>query len=135
MRIFLRHRKRGWIPYGIIYGTIALCALAAVRFLPLSLVLPSCPFLRITGFSCPTCGATRALQHLAHGKLTDAAVMNPLIIVLILISFCWFITDAAVFLTRGRTPVLETTGAERDAGRIVAAVLFIANWAFLLARS
>ena len=97
--------------------------------------LPSCPFLRITGFSCPTCGSTRALQHLAHGELTVAAAMNPLIIVLLVISFCWFVADAVVFLTRGRALVLETTGTERDAGRIAAAVLFIANWAFLLARS
>jgi hypothetical protein len=40
--------------------------------------LPDCLFLAVTGFPCPTCGATRAVLALSHWDLAGAAAMNPL---------------------------------------------------------
>ncbi len=41
---------------------------------------PVCPFRALTGFTCPGCGGTRALNHLVHGELSLAFQLNPLLI-------------------------------------------------------
>jgi hypothetical protein len=42
---------------------------------------PSCPFLAITGWYCPGCGALRAVHALANGDLTTALARNPFAVV------------------------------------------------------
>ena len=42
---------------------------------------PPCPFLAITGWYCPGCGALRAVHALAHGNLMTAWARNPLVVV------------------------------------------------------
>ena len=39
---------------------------------------PTCPFLALTGFSCPGCGTTRAVHALLHGDPALALQRNPL---------------------------------------------------------
>lgn len=38
---------------------------------------PTCPFLAVTGWYCPGCGALRAVHALAHGDLVTALERNP----------------------------------------------------------
>jgi hypothetical protein len=42
---------------------------------------PTCPFLAITGWYCPGCGALRAVHALAHGDLVTALARNPFTVV------------------------------------------------------
>jgi len=42
---------------------------------------PTCPFLAITGWYCPGCGALRAVYALAHGDLMTALARNPFVVV------------------------------------------------------
>jgi hypothetical protein len=42
---------------------------------------PTCPFLALTGWYCPGCGALRAVHALAHGDLGTALARNPLVVV------------------------------------------------------
>lgn len=42
---------------------------------------PTCPFLAITGWYCPGCGALRAVHALAHGDLMTALARNPYAVV------------------------------------------------------
>jgi hypothetical protein len=42
---------------------------------------PTCPFLAITGWYCPGCGALRAVHALAHGDVVTATARNPLAVV------------------------------------------------------
>jgi hypothetical protein len=42
---------------------------------------PTCPFLAITGWYCPGCGALRAVHALAHGDLMTALARNPFAVV------------------------------------------------------
>ena len=42
---------------------------------------PPCPFLAITGWYCPGCGALRAVHALAHGDLMTALARNPFVVV------------------------------------------------------
>ena len=42
---------------------------------------PTCPFLAITGWYCPGCGALRAVHALAHGDVMTALARNPFAVV------------------------------------------------------
>lgn len=42
---------------------------------------PTCPFLALTGWYCPGCGALRAVHALAHGDLMTALARNPFTVV------------------------------------------------------
>lgn len=42
---------------------------------------PACPFLAITGWYCPGCGALRAAHALSHGDLVTALARNPYAVV------------------------------------------------------
>lgn len=39
---------------------------------------PTCPFLWVTGWYCPGCGALRAMHALGHGDVMTALARNPL---------------------------------------------------------
>lgn len=40
---------------------------------------PQCVFRQATGFDCPGCGTTRALHELAHFRIKEAFVLNPML--------------------------------------------------------
>jgi len=42
---------------------------------------PTCPFLAITGWYCPGCGALRTVHALAHGDFLTALDRNPFAVV------------------------------------------------------
>lgn len=42
---------------------------------------PTCPFLAVTGWYCPGCGALRAVHALAHGDLVSALARNPFTVI------------------------------------------------------
>jgi len=41
---------------------------------------PKCPFLWLTGWKCPGCGAQRAVHHLLHGNVLEAFRVNFLFV-------------------------------------------------------
>jgi hypothetical protein len=45
--------------------------------------LGACPLLLLTGFVCPACGALRATDDLAHGRVAEAWSHNPLWVALV----------------------------------------------------
>lgn len=40
--------------------------------------VPLCPLHYYTGYDCPTCGVTRSVWHLMHGRLGEAWSFNPI---------------------------------------------------------
>ena len=38
---------------------------------------PSCPLRALTGLLCPFCGGLRAAHELLHGRVLEAAALNP----------------------------------------------------------
>ncbi len=55
-----------------------------------------CPVKLETGIPCPSCGSTRALLHLFHGRVGQAILLNPIGIILAGIMIAtpiWILTD------------------------------------------
>jgi hypothetical protein len=62
--------------------------------------LPFCPLASVLGVPCPGCGLTRATLALAHGELTHALELHPLVFVLAPL-FVWAMSSAALSYIRG----------------------------------
>lgn len=107
-------------------AVLACVSLAVARWQPAVLsLLSACPFRALTGMSCPTCGSTRAVWALSHGRLAEALAANPLAAVTLLLLLPAAVTSVA--LRRVETPP--------RARRILAwsgAVLVLLNWGYLL---
>jgi hypothetical protein len=58
---------------------------ASVPFLRTLPGVPLCPVKWLTGQDCPTCGVTRALFALLHGHFAEAAALNPISFLVILV--------------------------------------------------
>jgi hypothetical protein len=56
---------------------------------------PTCPFLFLTGWYCPGCGALRCLHALAHGSLTEALDRNILAVAAVGILSVWWLAWVA----------------------------------------
>lgn len=66
-------------------GIIAITLVIAVYFIfdPSTGFFPACPFLAVTGYQCPGCGAQRALHALLHLHIREAFVYNALLVIAI----------------------------------------------------
>ena len=133
MNLAWRARGAGELDYGLIYGTIAILALVAVRLLPLSAFLPPCAFKAVTGFPCPACGSTRSLACLAQGDIAASMAMNPLFFLLIIAAIGAFVVNGTLRLCRLPLPSMDLTAFEADCIRVAAVLVVLANWAFLAA--
>lgn len=132
MTFIIRKRKKGELEFGIIYGIIALLAIASAKFLPLAHILPKCFFREFTGIPCPTCGATRSLIHLSHGDFWGTLLMNPLfafVVVGVLVVF--FVNVVALIFRLPRLHVILQP-VETNILRAAIAFLFILNWIYLV---
>jgi Protein of unknown function (DUF2752) len=78
---FTGGRRAVLLPLGV--GAAALAATAYVAAVDPNVGghYPTCPFLAITGWYCPGCGALRAVHALAHGDLATALARNPFAVV------------------------------------------------------
>jgi Protein of unknown function (DUF2752) len=120
-------------PLGAIFGAIGLVAAAAVRLLHLDRIPFSlCVFKATTGLPCPTCGTTRALGRLFALDFGGALRMNPFTTVLAVVVGAWALADLAL-LPRRQALDVEVSARVAFALRVGALVLFLANWAYLLA--
>lgn len=60
---------------------------------------PACPFLAVTGWYCPGCGALRAAHALGHGDLATALARNPFAVV----AFAYVAVTWVLWLRRAAT--------------------------------
>jgi hypothetical protein len=52
-------------------------------------IFPPCQFYRLTGWSCPGCGGTRAVHQLLHGELGAAFRLNALFVLALPVLAYW----------------------------------------------
>jgi Protein of unknown function (DUF2752) len=92
--VALRGRRAVLLPLGV--AAVALAGAGYVSAVDPSEPghYPTCPFLAVTGWYCPGCGALRAVHTLAHGDLVTALARNPFAVVafgyLLLTWVLWF---------------------------------------------
>ena len=132
MRVTFKKRDRGGIEFGIIYGAIAVAALAIPWFLPVLSLSPSCAFKGLIGIPCPTCGATRSLVHLSHGEFTSALAMNPIIAIVLTVAIFFFFYSLITLMFDFRRIRFIMTEREKNAGRVAAALLLLLQWGWLI---
>jgi len=87
-----------------------------------------CLFKRLTGILCPTCGFTRGALNLLQGRFVEAWLYNPLLYS-VLVLFACFVLLRLIF---GRTIRMRLNRTERMIAWILALVLFIANWVYVI---
>ena len=136
MRLTVRHRGATEIDHELIWLSISLggLGLAAIWF-ALQLPWPHCMFLAITGHPCLTCGATRSAIAFFHLDFWNALKWNPLFF----IALCGLsIFDAyafAILVARApRVRIIQITTTEKSLLRLVAILVLISNWIYLLSR-
>ncbi len=132
MRFTFYRRTEGQIEFGIIYGLIALLVLIAARLLPLLDVAPSCVFKGLSGIPCPSCGATRSVVFLSHGRVADAFLMNPAVATVVLIVVLYFLYSLFVYVLGLPKIFLDLTGKEKDRVRLTVVLLIAANWLYII---
>jgi hypothetical protein len=88
-----------------------------------------CWFRALTGAPCPTCGSTRALLALTKGRVLESFAHNPLVVLAAILGAAWL--AARVGLGRRLTVTFGVRG--RKLAWLLAAALFVANWAYVIA--
>jgi hypothetical protein len=130
----LEHLPRTEPPLGALFGgTVALALAAGAVWLRCGLPRPTCLVHSATGWPCPACGATRAFEALAAGRVVEALAWNPLLAAAGLLLAGWALGS---LLTRAaRRPLrLVPSRGEALALRVLVLVSVAANWAWLVVR-
>ena len=97
------------------------------------LVLARCVFKAVTGLPCLTCGATRALEAIAAGRLLGALWLNPVVTAL---AFGWTAYAAyglGAMIGAWPRAAVRLDARECTAVRAIAAAAMLTGWAFLVA--
>ncbi len=118
-----------------IAGVVVVLALLLLPLERLAALLPACTFHRWTGHPCPTCGTTRVVLAVAHGRLREALSTNPLVAAVLAGLALWTPVAACQWLCRRpRWRIgLATPRARWLAAAAVAAAILL-DWAFLVYR-
>ena len=91
-----------------------------------------CPFRRLTGIPCLTCGGTRAILALARFDLGAALHWNPLVACGGLVGAAWLVYAAVVTVFRAPRLRIRLGEIERTCCRAAVWVLVTGNWMFLI---
>jgi len=127
-------RVRRPFPLGFVLGVVGGVALAGFHFLqPYGLsALGRCRFKDFTGWPCPSCGGTRSIEALFHGRIVESFSWNPLVCAGIVVLGCWFLLSLGAEVARRREMMVELTSGEAWIFRIMVVVLPLANWFYLI---
>jgi len=136
----LQLRERGAVDHELIWGLIGLAAMLTAGFIPLDRVLSdagyTCGFRRVTGYPCPTCGATRAWVLTAHGSVKDAFRISPVATAAFLCILVYVPYALGTVLLRTRR--VRITGVNRRGWRKVLVLLtglLVINWAYMIVQT
>jgi len=105
-------------------GTWAACGLP----------LPHCAFHAVTGCPCPTCGATRCVAALVHGRVGEALGWNPLVFACLAALAVVNVYAATVLMTGRPRARVSLSALEGRIVRVGCVCLLGANWLWVLHR-
>jgi Protein of unknown function (DUF2752) len=110
--------------------TLLACAITRVSGLDHAGV-SFCYFKALTGHACFTCGATRAIGHLARFDLPSAFAIQPLVTASALGLLLWGAVDVAL-LPASRRTVVRVEGRTLRLITVFGVALATLNWIYLL---
>lgn len=131
MRIQIRKSPErfpyGWVVFVLYFGLLILSAAlfwgtGGAGF---------CLFHRFTGFPCPGCGLSRAWISLAQGRILEALLINPLMLILSLLLTLHLLLP---FLFRIRI-CYRTSALEQKLMGLFGLALLLLNWLYILSRA
>jgi len=102
----------------------------ALRFVPFDSIRGICGFYRNTGYPCPTCGMTRALEATAHMDFPKASTMNPLGPLAFALIGVWWI-DALLRISSGRSTRLSRWAGAHGIELAVMSFLLVLSYGVL----
>lgn len=122
--------------FELVLGMIGLAGAALIWILPLDQLAPFagvCHLKLLTGVPCATCGTTRALLALHHGKLLTAFRLNPLMSTLVVGGILYAVPALWQWWRRSPRWRVSLTGP-RGIKQLVAVGLgiLVLNWAYLV---
>ncbi len=122
------------IDYEVVWGVVLLAGFALVRLLPPAFFTwYACPFRRLTGLPCPTCGMTRATLHAVHSAWGEAWAINPLgtLVLALAAGFVLYAGVVTVFgLPRPRIDLRHRYAVVIF--RVLLPVAVLVNWGYLI---
>jgi len=89
-----------------------------------------CVFRNVTNLPCPTCGTTRATLAFARGDVLAGVLYNPFVVTALAIGLAL----CALQWGLGKRIEIALSPRYKRFGWALVAVLFLGNWAYLIAR-
>ena len=136
MQLVRRPLAPGETDHELVWLCVSLVGLILVAtWFALRLPWPHCMFLAVTGHPCLTCGATRCAIAFFNLDFWRAWNWNPLVFTVL----CGLsIFDAYAFtvlvLRAPRLRIVQFSDAQKNLLRVVAIILLLSNWLYLLSR-
>ena len=118
--------KEKHFPFGIIFSLIILIGGIFYNIFPIYDGL-GCPFKKITGIPCPTCGGIRLYHSVIKGDFYRAFLFNPLIFLSGVVIFILAIYDIFIF-----TGLIKKKKISFNLFRIILIISVLANWIYLI---
>lgn len=127
-------RRPGVFPLGLVFGLAGFVSLPAFYFLQkrFPALLSGCRFRDWSGWPCPTCGGSRAIRDLLHGRLGEAFLHNPLLIAAVVLLAAWALLSLAVEAVGGREIEWDLSRTEKLTARASVVLLPLLNWGYLI---
>jgi hypothetical protein len=98
------------------------------------LPLPPCALYAITGCPCPTCGATRCVLALLHGRVGEAFGWNPMVFAGLAALALVNLYTAAALVARLPRLRLSVSRMEGRVLRVAFVITMAANWTYEIHR-
>ena len=122
--------------YGLTIGAILYFAAWKLAYndgssRPGQMTMPFCGFLVTTGYPCPTCGMTRAFQHVVRGRLVAGLKAQPMG-ALLCVAMILAIPAALVVLVTGRGWQVDWYRVRPDRLLWLLLAVFLAAWGYKL---
>lgn len=129
----LEEYKKGEINIPLIYFlVIGFAAIGGFVIVKLGMLPPmKCHFKEFAGYPCPTCGTTRLMLALYNFHFIEAFKYNPFMFIFGVILGLWSMTGFLPLLIKKKL-VISISQKEKKVLIIVLAILFFANWVYLI---
>ena len=133
MKLKSTGRTKGELNLPLVYFMVAGTCTLMVYVLYLAKQIPRipCVFKTLTGYPCPTCGATRVIRSLFQFDIVSAFLRNPLLFLAGVVFAAW-VFYGFYMLFSGKKVQVVLTESEKRFLRWGIMILFFLNWIYLV---